>query len=163
MSRESVSLTYRRAVTEQASPVGLAIALYDTLASDLQRAAAAMHRAENHPRDLDAIQERSTYLKHALQVLGQLNALLDTANGGACAQNLARFYEHIRQRILIAQFQKAPRVLEAEVSRVLQVRAAWQQVDSLSARPAPTIGSADDTSPNSRDGQNGHHPFSCSA
>ena len=132
MSYASASLTYRRAVTEQASPVGLVIALYDTLVADLQRAAAAMRHTK-----LGAIAERSNHLKHALQVLGQLNALLDAANGGACAQNLAHFYEHLRQRILLAQFQKSTSVLEAEVRNILEVRAAWQQLDSR-AQQQPT-------------------------
>ncbi len=164
MSRESVSLIYRRALTEQASTVGLVIALYDTLASDLQRAAAAMHRAENDPRDLGAIQDRSNYLKHALQILGQLNALLDPANGGIAAQNLARFYEHTRQRILAAQFEKAPRILEKEVPNILQVRAAWQQVDSLWAgSPALPVESGESQPNITEPDAPRHQPFSCSA
>jgi flagellar biosynthetic protein FliS len=131
MSHAAASLVYRRAVTAQASPVGLVIALCDTLVADLQRAIAAMRRTE-----LGAIEDRSNQLKHALQVLGQLNALLDTAHGGACAQNLARFYEHLRQRILAAQFQKSTSILETETRNILEVRAAWQQVDSRAQQPA---------------------------
>jgi flagellar biosynthetic protein FliS len=123
----SASLVYRRAMTEQASPVGLVIALYDTLVADFQRAIAAMERT-----DLGAIQERSNQLKHALQILMQLNALLDMRNGGTCAQNLATFYEHLRRRILAAQFEKRAAILEAEIPNILHVRSAWQQIDSRS-------------------------------
>ena len=163
MKNQSATLTYRRAVTEQASPIGLVIALYDTLASDLQRAGAAMRRAQKHPRDLGAIQDRSDNLKHSLQVLGQLNALLDLANGGICAQNLARFYEHLRRQILMAQFEKDPEILDGEVRRILQVRTSWQQVDSratnvgLDAEPTGSVPENNQGTALSR------QPFSCSA
>ena len=155
MSHAAASLVYRRAVTAQASPVGLVIALYDTLVVDLQRAVAAMQRTE-----LAAIEDRSNHLKHALQVLGQLNALLDTANGGDCAQNLAHFYEHLRQRILIAQFRKSAPVLEAEVQNILEVRAAWQQVDSRAQQPSTNdlLNTEVTTNP-----QTNRPSFSCSA
>ena len=156
MRHESATLTYRRAVTEQASSVGLVIALCDTLASDLQKAVAAMRRADSNSLDLGAIQDRANALKHALQVLGQLNALLDPENGGTCAQNLARFYEHLRRRILVAQFEKNPQVLDAEIPHILQVRTAWQQVDSRVAETGLEPGNTPDTA---RD----HQPFSCSA
>jgi flagellar biosynthetic protein FliS len=151
----TASLVYRRAVTEQASPVGLVIALYDTLVADFQRAIAAMERT-----DLGAIQERSNQLKHALQILMQLNALLDMPNGGTCAQNLATFYEHLRRRILAAQFQRSAAILEAEIPNILHVRAAWQQVDSRSAL-APTEGNAGNTGNGSA--ATGRSSFSCSA
>jgi flagellin-specific chaperone FliS len=142
MSHAAASLVYRRAVTAQASPVGLVIALYDTLVVDLQRAVAAMQRTE-----LAAIEDRSNHLKHALQVLGQLNALLDTANGGDCAQNLAHF-------------RKSAPVLEAEVQNILGVRAAWQQVDSRAQQPSTNdlLNTEVPTNP-----QTNRPSFSCSA
>ena len=122
MSYPSASLAYRRAATQQASVVGLVIALYDTLVADLQRAIAAMARND--------IQERSNQIKHGFQVLGQLSALLDHKGGGAAAANLSRFYDYLRRRMLAAQFRQDPALLQATVSLILQVREAWQQVDS---------------------------------
>ena len=77
------ALAYRRAATQQASVVGLVIALYDTLAGDLQRAAIAMQKNQ--------IEERCRQLKHGFTVLLQLYAFLDTERGGETAMHLHRF------------------------------------------------------------------------
>jgi flagellin-specific chaperone FliS len=121
--------------------------------------------------ELGAIEERSNRLKHALQVLGQLNALLDMANGGVCAENLARFYEFLRRRILLAQFRRDPSILESAVRNIFQVRAALQQVDSRNTQPegnpaSPANGRPGTPAPDAEAGpnaQSGRLPFSCSA
>lgn len=152
MSYASASLAYRKAATQHASPVGLVIALYDTLVADLQRASAAMYRND--------IQTRSNQLKHGFQVLGQLNALIDTKNGGTPAANLLRFYEHLRRRMLAAQFRQDPAILEVDIRLILEVRAAWQQVDSRA--PVPALESRG-SSPSSAVEQGSLQSFSCSA
>ncbi len=118
------ALAYRRAAAQQASVVGLVIALYDTLAGDLQRAAGAIHQGN--------IEERSNQLKHGFTVLTQLNTLLDLERGGQTALNLQRFYEYMRQQMLRAQFAQDASILERACTVLLDVRGAWQQVDTRS-------------------------------
>ncbi len=128
------ALAYRRAATQQASVVGLVIALYDTLAGDLQRAAIAMQKNQ--------IEERCRQLKHGFTVLLQLYAFLDTERGGETAMHLHRFYNHIRQEMLRAQFTMDPSVLETVKLRLLDVRNAWHEVDVRGKVPSGDVPTA---------------------
>nr|WP_157478154.1 flagellar export chaperone FliS [Granulicella tundricola] len=116
------SLEYRRAATQQASVVGLVIALHDTLIGNLKRAADAMDRND--------IATRCDQLIHGFKVITQLEAMLDRNNGGAAAVSIERFYKHVRAQMLNAQFKLDPAILRDQVRVVMEVRQAWQQVDS---------------------------------
>lgn len=121
------ALAYRRAATQQASVVGLVIALYDTLAGDLQRAKAAMDRQN--------IEARCEQLKHGFAVLTQLDALVDLERGGDAAINLQRFYRHLRAEMLRAQFVQEGSILSHLATLLLDVRGAWHEVDTRAALP----------------------------
>ena len=116
------ALAYRRAATQQASVVGLVIALYDTLAGDLQKASAAMRQ--------QSIEERSRYLKHGFAVLTQLDSLIDAERGGETATRLRRFYSFLRGEMLKAQFTQDASILERSCAYLIKVREAWQEVDT---------------------------------
>jgi flagellar protein FliS len=118
----TATLEYRRAATQQASVVGLVIALHDTLVGDLRRAAEAIERGD--------IATRCEQLIHGFKVLQQLEAMLDMNNGGEAAINIRRFYTHVRGQMLAAQFKLSPEILREQVRIVLEIRQAWQQVDS---------------------------------
>ena len=128
------ALAYRRAATQQASVVGLVIALYDTLAGDLQRAIFAMQKNQ--------IEERCRQLKHGFTVLSQLCAFVDTERGGETAIHLHRFYGHLRQEMLRAQFTMNLSVLENAKLRLLDVRDAWHQVDVRGKVPSGDVSKA---------------------
>jgi flagellar protein FliS len=121
MNPYTSSLEYRRAALSQASVVGLVIALHDTLAGDLRRAAEAIQRND--------IQGRCDQLIHAFKVLHQLESMLDMANGGETALRVQRFYTHVRGQILLAQFKLSAEILHKQIQIVLEVREAWQQLD----------------------------------
>lgn len=121
MNNQSASLEYRRAATQHASVVGLVIALHDTLAGDIRRAAEAIDRND--------IQGRCDQLIHAFKVLQQLEAMLDMENGGETASKIKRFYVHVRGQLLIAQFKLSSAILRKQIEIVLDVREAWQQLD----------------------------------
>lgn len=121
MTYSTAPLAYRRAATEHASVVGLVIALHDTLIGNLQRAATAIEEG--------SIQKRCDELSHGFKVLTQLDAMLDVKNGGDKALRIRRFYNHLRQQMLAAQFKLDSGILYAQVRAVLEVRDAWQQID----------------------------------
>jgi flagellar protein FliS len=123
------SLEYRRALTQHSSVVGLVIALHDTLAGDLRRAADAMRRND--------IETRCEQLIHGFQVLTQLESMLDMQNGGPAAASIKRFYKHLRNQMLTAQFKLSPEILEEQIKIVLEVRQTWQMVDVASIERAP--------------------------
>ncbi len=122
MTNQTASLEYRRAATQQASVVGLVIALHDTLMGNLRRAAEAVDRGD--------IQVRCDELVHGFKVLQQLESMLDMANGGETAVKIKFFYAHVRGQILIAQFKLSSAILRKQIEIVLEVREAWQQLDS---------------------------------
>ena len=121
MKRNETELSYRRSAIEGASPIGLVIALYDTLSGDLRRAASAIRNND--------IEARCKDLNHAALVLGQLEDWIDQKNGGELAQNLSSFYSYIRAKIMEASLSKSAQLLEAQIDLISQVRSAWQQLD----------------------------------
>ena len=116
-----IPLTYRKAVVESASPVGLVILLYDTLVGDIQRAIEAMKAGD--------IEKRCQQLNHGFQVLQQLEGGLNMKDGGETAKNLSRLYSHIRAKLLEAQFKQSVEILAKQIALVLEVRGAWQTAD----------------------------------
>lgn len=131
MSLSQTEMSYRRSAIEGASPIGLMIALFDTLVGDFRRAVAALHKND--------IETRCKELNHAALVLGQLENWLDLTNGGESAQNLARFYAYLRSKMMEASVKKSASILELQIDMILHVRSAWQQLD---VAPAPvSVGS----------------------
>ena len=126
MTLTETGMSYRRSAIEGASTIGLMIALFDTLAGDLRRAAAAM-RAND-------IETRCRELNHAAQVLGQLESWLDLKNGGEPAQALARFYAYLRAKMMEAAVTKSSKLRETQIEMVLHVRTSWQQLDGSPLR-----------------------------
>ena len=121
--------------------VGLVIALHDTLAGNIRRAAEAMDRND--------IQGRCDQLIHGFKVLQQLEAMLDLESGGETAAKIQRFYTHVRGQLLLAQFKLSSAMLYKQIEIVLDVREAWQQLDSAATEDrsvtAPKYGVAHTT------------------
>lgn len=158
INNKFASLEYRRAATQQASVVGLVVALHDTLMGDLRRAAEAMER--------NNIQERCNQLIHGFKVLQQLDAMLDMENGGDTAINVRRFYKHVRGQMLNAQFKLAPEVLKDQIRIIFEVRQAWQQIDGSPTEAynekKPTFPQASLQAREPDTQVQTHHSFSCS-
>jgi flagellar protein FliS len=116
---------YRKTAAEGASGFGLLIALYDTLAGDLRRAAEAIRRND--------IQERCKQINHALLVIGYLDDWIDRKDGGELAQKLIAFYASLRIKLLDAQIKLSPEILEEEMAVVLTIRGTWQDLELRAA------------------------------
>jgi flagellar protein FliS len=129
MKANVIELSYRRSAIQGASPIGLVIALYDTLTGDLRRAATAIR--------LNDIETRCTQLNHATLVIGQLEDWLDKSNGGELAQNLAHFYIYLRTKLFEAGVKQSASILEAQIELIVQLRSAWQQRDTILFPPQP--------------------------
>ena len=123
----TTEVSYRRLAIQGASRIGLMIALFDQLASDLRRAAAALRKND--------IETRCKELNHAFLVLGQLENWVDVKNGGGSAQTLSRFYAYLRAKMLEAGASKSAKLLEMQVDMILLVRSSWQQLDA----PPPQV------------------------
>jgi len=115
-------LAYRRTAAEGASGMGLLIALYDTLAGDLRRAAAAQ-RAND-------IERRSREAKHAFTIIGYLEDCVRRGSGGPLSQQLLAFYSVLRKKLLEAQVTRSAEALEQQMESILKLREQWQMLDS---------------------------------
>jgi flagellar protein FliS len=124
MKLSETGLSYRRSAIEGASPIGLIIALFDTLAGDLRRAADAIRKND--------IETRCKELNHAALVLGRLQSWVDLENGGESAQTLSRFYAYLRAKMMEASEAKSATLLETQIDMILHVRSAWHLLDSSS-------------------------------
>lgn len=122
-------MVYRKTAIEGASGFGLLIALYDTLAGNLRRAAEAQ-RSNN-------IEQRCLEIKHAFVVIGYLENSLQNSPGGALTQQLSSFYSSLRRSLMVAQVEQSAETLEREMASVLKVREYWQQVEVQGAAPQP--------------------------
>jgi flagellar protein FliS len=120
-------LSYRRSAIEGATPIGLMIALFDTLAGDLRRAANAVRKND--------IETRCRELNHAALVLGHLESWVDLKNGGKSAQTLCGFYAYLRAKMMEAAISRSAKVIETLIDMILHVRSSWQQLDA----PSPQV------------------------
>ena len=132
----NTEMTYRRTFASGASPIGMMIALFDTLAGNFRRASDAIREND--------IERRCKELNHATLVLGQLETWLDLERGGEAAQTLALYYSSLRSKMLEASAMKSAEILEEQIESILHIRSAWQQIDiaSTSAQPENRISNA---------------------
>jgi len=122
MREPSGDLRYRASAVREATPAGLVLILYDILVGDLRLAINSMQSGD--------VEQRCERLKHGLSALQLLEGSLDHVNGGDTAHSLARFYSHIRNQVLQAQFENDARILEQQIELIFSVREAWQEVNS---------------------------------
>jgi flagellar protein FliS len=128
---------YRKTAVEGASGFGLLIALYDTLAGDLRRAADAQRRND--------IEARCKEVNHALLVIGYLDDWIDREGGGELAQKLIVFYATMRKALIEAQAKSSPNIFEEQMNIVIAIRGTWQDLENrastaLEPPPQPAAG-----------------------
>ena len=141
-------MSYLEAAVRGASPVRLVILLYEQVIEDLRRAVAEHARGD--------IEGRTREIDHAMLVLGHLQATLDKEQGGQVATNLERFYEQTRSDLVEAQCKQSAAALEQQISRLMQVRDAWCEVELANAASA-----AVEVHPQKE--QDAHHPVDWNA
>lgn len=125
-------IVYRRtAAAAGGNGLGLLIALYDTLAGDLRRAAEAERSND--------IEKRCREVNHALLVIGCLQDWVARGSGGELGEELSAFYTSMRRRLIEAQVRRSAPLLEEQMALVLEVRESWQAVESAPAPSAPEI------------------------
>ncbi|MGC9199490.1 MAG: flagellar export chaperone FliS [Acidobacteriaceae bacterium] len=121
----SIELSYRKTSVAGASGFGILLALYDTLASDLHRAA----EAERNNR----IEERCRAGNHALLVIAHLQEWVQRSPGGKLSDQLQRFYSSLRRKLIQAQAMRSADLMEQQMAEVLRLRAIWQQMEMQGA------------------------------
>jgi flagellar secretion chaperone FliS len=114
-------LFYREATVRCASPARLVVLLYEQALEDLRRALAALHAGD--------VEARTGAINHAILVIGYLQGSLDMERGGQVSQNLARFYNMIRDGLVEAQRLQSARVIDEQIAHLALVHEAWVEVE----------------------------------
>lgn len=120
-------LSYRAVAAQGASPLRLVILLYEQAIEDLRQALSALAEGDT--------EGRTRKINHAILVIGHLQASLDMAQGGPVAANLERFYQEIRAGLMRAQIRRSAVGIQRQISSLIRVREAWEQVERQSAPP----------------------------
>lgn len=116
---------YRKTAVAGASGFGLLIAMYDTLAGNLQRAADAERNND--------LEQRTHELNHAFLVVAYLEDWIEQGSGGELAQRLVRFYASLRRKMLQAQAMRSAEMLEQQMALVLKIRGTWLEIEQRDA------------------------------
>jgi flagellar biosynthetic protein FliS len=124
-------LAYRQTAAEGASGFGVLMALYDTLASNLRRAAEAER--------VDNIEQRSIEVNHAFLVIAYLEDWVKRGPGGELSDQLTAFYTELRRKLIQAQATRSATALEEQMRVVLKIRENWQQADLRGIPSGPSI------------------------
>lgn len=121
---------YHQSSARGASPVGLIVALYDTILRDFRRALEAF--------DSGNVETRVSELNHALTVIAHLKNVLDHEKGGEAAAHFSRFYDVTHRMILDVNLARNRSPLLELIELYTSLRQAWHEADrQLAAAPPP--------------------------
>jgi flagellar protein FliS len=121
MPNAGILSAYQQNAVQGASPVGLVVALYDTIIRDFRRAMDAMDRGD--------VETRVNELNHALTVIAHLKSVLDHQGGGEAASRFDHFYEVTRGMVLNANVRASKDTLAKLVDMFSSTRSAWHQAE----------------------------------
>lgn len=114
---------YKRNKVITASGVELIIQLYDEVMNNIRLAKPILTRGDK--LSFDEIKTKSKALNKAVNVVTALADSLDMEKGGEISDNLSKLYEFINLRLLNANLNNDPVMLD-EATRVLhELREAW--------------------------------------
>jgi flagellar protein FliS len=123
---QSAVHAYTTQQVSRSEPLHLVVQLYDGAIGGILQA------QELYGRDDRLGTNRS--LGRALDIIGELQACLDLAQGGEVAHNLDRVYHYVRRRLLAAQLEDDPSILDEVVALLRPLREAWAEAHRIHQR-----------------------------
>lgn len=75
-------------------------------------------------------------IRRATGMIDGLRASLDHERGGEIAVNLDRLYDYMNRRLVEANVNDTPELLEEVAGLMGDIRSAWQQIAAAAAEPA---------------------------
>lgn len=104
-----------------ADPLGLVLMLYDGALKALTMARGHMERRE--------IAAKGEALSRAIQIIDEgLSASLNVAEGGGVARQLKELYAYMCRRIVLANINNDPLILDEVASLLRELRVAWATI-----------------------------------
>jgi len=116
-------LAYRESEARGATSLRLVVLMYEQIIQDLRQASRAL--------DQNNVELRTNRINHALDVICILQATLNFEAGGQVARNLVLFYDALRANLCKAQAEASKEILERQITDLLAVREAWEQVERV--------------------------------
>jgi flagellar protein FliS len=77
------------------------------------------------------IPEKVRHINWALTIVDGLRQSLDMENGGQIAQNLDALYDYMQRRLIIANLENNPKILDEVASLLLEIKTAWDAVPEI--------------------------------
>jgi flagellar protein FliS len=124
MNQRSALLQYNQVrahvQTEGASPHRLIQILMEGALEKIRAAKGLIERRD--------IPEKIRNINWALSLIDGLRHSLDMENGGEIASNLESLYDYMQRRLIVANAENDPSILDEVVSLMLEIKSAWDAV-----------------------------------
>ena len=107
---------------EQASPHRLIQMLMEGAIEKVAKAKGYMERKE--------IANKGSHISWAISIIDGLRASLDKTNGGDIADNLDDLYDYMTRRLIRANMENNPDLLDEVISLLRSIKGAWEEIPS---------------------------------
>ena len=107
---------------EQASPHRLIQMLMEGAIEKVAKAKGYMERKE--------IANKGGHISWAISIIDGLRASLDKTNGGDIADNLDDLYDYMTRRLIRANMENNPDLLDEVISLLRSIKGAWEEIPS---------------------------------
>lgn len=111
------------AQTEGASPHRLIQILIDGALEKMRSAKGMIERRD--------IPEKVRHINWTLSIIDGLRQSLDMEKGGEIAQNLDALYDYMQHRLVVANMENDPRILDEVASLLIEIQSAWDAVPEI--------------------------------
>lgn len=109
--------------TEGASPHRLIQVLMEGALEKIRAARGMIERRE--------IVEKVRHINWALSIIDGLRQSLDMEKGGEIAQNLEALYDYMERRLITANAENDPQILDEVMSLMLEIKSAWDAIPDV--------------------------------
>jgi len=114
---------YKKNKVVTASGVELIIQLYDEVIKNIQRARMILKKSEK--LSFDEIKEKTRAINKAVNIITGLADALDMEKGGEISLNLSKLYEFLNMRLLSANLNGDPVMLDESLRILCELREGW--------------------------------------
>lgn len=118
-----------------ASPHRLIQMLMDGVLDKLNTAKGCMERGD--------LAEKGRQVSWAISIIGGLQGSLDLEHGGEIARNLSDLYDYMNRRLLTANLENAPGIVDEVVGLMRELKAGWDAIPPAYHRGAPVASAAE--------------------
>ncbi len=126
MSAKGVYDEYRKNKIVTATGVELIIQFYDEMIKNIKLARAILIKGDT--LTFDEIKEKGKFISKAMNIVTGLAEALDMEKGGEIAINLGKLYEFVNMRLLNANLNNDPVMLDEALKVLHELREAWEGI-----------------------------------